>query len=138
MSRNIWSNKKKTKKIDLRVFTHSCQLICSNCASGCWKNTNLKRKIARKVLETLRKVRDNKRNLLKRPESLFDIRKNSKYRDSRYREFFALIKCYMTMWPDKLFEIEQSSRYWVFEIRTVNCSCKIVQHKVVFQWNNNC
>ena len=32
-------DQKKNKKIDLKVFTHSCQHNCTNCTSGCWKKT---------------------------------------------------------------------------------------------------
>ena len=43
-------------------------------------------------------------------KNLFDVDKNSRYRDSRYRKFLVLIKCYMTKETEKLFNIERSLR----------------------------
>ena len=44
------------------------------------------------VLKILGKVRDNNRKLIIGPENLFDIDKNFRYPNSKYREFFAFIK----------------------------------------------
>ena len=55
-----------------------------------------------KVLGILGKVQDSKKK--------FDVDKNSRYRDSRYRKFLVLIKCYMTKETEKLFNIERSLR----------------------------
>ena len=44
------------------------------------------------VLKILGKVQDNNRELIIGPENLFDIDKNFRYPNSKYREFFAFIK----------------------------------------------
>ena len=89
------ANKNKTKQ-NKKVIWESLVILAGTIAAfvrvGVEKNTNLRKKTARKVLEILRKIWDNKKKLLKGLENLFDVGKNSRYRDSRYREFFALIK----------------------------------------------
>ena len=69
----------KKRKQNLRVCTQCCRHNCSNCASRRPKNTNLKKKNAIKVLEILRKVRDNLKELLKVPANMADICKISRY-----------------------------------------------------------
>lgn len=59
-------------------------------------------------------------------KNLFDVDINSRYRDSRYRKFLVLIKCYMTKETDKLFNIERSLRYRLFEIMIHNWSFSVL------------
>ena len=95
-NQNIRLRNKKNKKKENKIWESVLNVagtIAAIVLAGVQKILIWKKKNAIKVLEILRKVRDNLKELLKVPANMADICKISRYWDSRYLEFFALMKC---------------------------------------------